>query len=234
MRHSLGIAASLTAIACAVASSANPAGGAPSGVRGDAESPLIACGGGPPFPAKALDRPPNAERGRSPLARVLRRAVHSDHPELPPIDNHGWRLLSRNSETAQFGEGKPRSLDLVELHKGPGGNWKPHGLSWQCWPNVFRESFEAAQWLLSDNEPHPAPQSTSLKLDVYCAGADGLVTEVEYGAKAVRIGIFAPAQDPDPETCPDHPIQVDVELAEPLGDRALADTGYYPPMQIFP
>ncbi len=119
------------------------------------------------------------------------------------------------------------------------GAWTP--LSWGgCRLQPHKDGLEIGRWQLDPDFPSPDPGDTSIQVlaaDLQCASgvaADDRLLEPDVHASEGKIVITFWAHPlKGAQTCPSHPpARRVVDLGGPLGLRALADGGVYPPETV--
>ena len=211
--------------------------------RGDTE---LTCGGGPRFPATALDERAPAAAVDHDAARALLafladpppRSAIDDIEQRPPTD--GWFVLAIDESAAVFGHGD-RSPYTVAFLDRENDAWELDGWTIRCVPTVpLPEGLGRVRVTLDPDRPRPQPTDTTIHLHVTeqaCASGRAMGDrlrgpQVEESADQVLIA-FAVESEFVPATCPANPPQpVTVELDAPLGTRAIRDGLSHPPSDI--
>jgi hypothetical protein len=193
-------------------------------------------------PIVAFGGPTGAERGQGGPEQALRRFLRE--PGWGWIPKRHWRSLGRNSNVAEFVQGRvssrgEREMSWLGFFKQK-GKWKWGG-SGGCIPRTVRSGVSAAQWDLYD-EKTPPPDTETLVVgieEIACHGfQDSLerlqTPEVRYTPTAALITFWVRPIEGG-ATCPaPPPSRYELNLPGPLGDRKLYDAGTYPPRPIKP
>lgn len=225
---------------CAMSSAAAQS---PGGVQKAAFTGVVACegGGSHPFTAAVLRRPRNAERGRSPSARALRRFLRTSWiGELYP--KHRWFIFSKWRSGAKkfitFASGRLTSMSTMTFERKRRGEWEWVGSGGgECFPRRLVEpNLASTRWHLDPTRLPIDPAATSIWVsmdELACnsgRNADGRASMpiVRYEPhQIVMLGKIKPNRGT--HTCPSNPPTfVEVRLTEPIGDRALVDGGSVP------
>lgn len=204
----------------------------------DEEDLALTCGSPLRFGADALQGPVGVESADHPLAASLRGLI-ADSP-LPKRD--GWQLAVLTPDQALF---------LLPANEAEGsGYWNAEfqlaDSSWryvrsgQCDMTPTFAGAEPARWELSPGST-PTPETRRLQLRVFeQACSSGRSPEGRVGPAAVvyrddaLIVIIATRPLPGAQTCePGPPVDIEFDLAEPLGDRALLNGATLPAELIY-
>lgn len=149
----------------------------------------------------------------------------------------GWRVVSANDERVVAMARRRGGAYMSAAFERSGDRWAPAGFADDCKPRVAVGRRSPARWELAEE---PAPGDTRLVVmatEIACSSGRRLTqrntrSHVEYGEEAVSIVVSAPVSG---GTCVDNdPWRLEVELDEPVGDRALLDAAEYPPEQRYP
>jgi hypothetical protein len=188
------------------------------------------------IPAAVFQASATAELAPDDAANALRQYVHSPTAVEAGWPAAGWRLVSHTSDAATF------------LARGPTTWWiatfAPAGGGWEfneggaCDLGVaLPEGVGFASWRVDPATP-PAPGDTALHLlgtELACANgkppqaARILDPIVLPGDQAITIALLV-RQVPGGADCPGNPeFPITIDLAEPLGSRALFDGSTVPP-----
>jgi hypothetical protein len=197
-------------------------------------------------PSAVFAEVPEAGLGRSALDRALRREVR-DLAVNRSV--HGWRLARRLPGRAGFVRGHPgaelesrHELEYMEMQRRR-GRWGMESYSQKCWLWTMRRGRGADSWFLAPDQPPLGPDTQAIRV---IAGARCTRTERpptlageprfdEFGGKLVMTlwlrypprrggSVLVPCESGLPPWPP-----FEIELPQPLGDRALFNGGEYPP-----
>lgn len=203
----------------------------------------VSCGLGLAFdPNTTFSGPADAERGKLPAERALRRLTTKGYLSWAP--DRGWRLGRETGNAAIFLRGHPgaemesgEELERLELHRRR-GDWRMVGYDSWCPLFSVRRGSTAQPWFLADGQPDPTPATRRIRVDVgpgYCDGKAAAEAEkpvfrglrgklvLTIWLRRVRVGRGV-ACDP-----PAHEPALLVRLPGRLGHRELLDGGVYPP-----
>lgn len=201
------------------------------------------CNGMTFDPVAAFSGPTNAERGRLPAERALRRLLGRDFPF--PLPQHHWRLAATKPGRALFLHGRlgaemetPTQLESYELRRRK-GHWEMNAYSSICHPLSARGGHFATTWFLSKSQPELTATTERIRIDVgaRCSKSEDLNARAEpefteIAGKLVLTVFIRPARKTTNVACfgevPPGPPLV-VELPGPLGTRQLFDGGLFPP-----
>lgn len=213
--------------------------------RGDTD---LTCGdgGGPGFPASALEDKVLATDVDDPAARALigfmadppPRSAMEDIEQRPPVD--GWFVLTIDDATAVFGHGDGPPYVAAFLERSNDG-WRLKGWTIRCAPVVpLPEGLGVVEVTLDPDHPRPEPSDTTIHLRVSeraCVSGQAMGDrlrgpQLEESDDQILIA-FAVESLFGPATCPGNPPEaVTVELDASLGDRAIRNGLVYPPADI--
>jgi hypothetical protein len=196
---------------------------------------LVTCGG-MSFPYSALENPLGFEDTDHPLAAALLESLSSGEGAF--LGEGSWRLLLDDGDHALVAQGDPPGATMS--FEWTGDRWIWSGLSGgPCETRVvLPPGLGEADWILDPAFPEPGPDTTEIHVLVTersCTGAaeigDRLVgPEIRQTAHEVVVAFAVIPLEGGAFTCPGNPsLPVTVELDEPLGDRVLADGGFFPP-----
>jgi hypothetical protein len=205
------------------------------------DNPTITCGVAAtlPFPAAALSGPTRVERGSSPAAK----AFHSDlaGPNSGYFDNGGrlkvWRLATETEHDAYFlgGDGTQRYFQHYTFKGGKWG-WANGGSCAST--TVVEPDLNIVALNLDDDETVDA-STTKVRLQVTeltCTGGAALTADRVVGpqvhVEADRVVITMAARKPADATSKScvaaQPLEVVVDLGQPLGSRPLLNGNRFP------
>jgi hypothetical protein len=216
-----------------------------------AEEPILgrpgtfscAVEGGLTFPQSAFRNPTGAERGRDEPARLLRRALREfdgTDPRAPKLPAHGWRELVRTAEQVEFHNDRPEGIFTngwsvtVEFRDG---RWQG-GIVGQCAARRVVPGHEVPEVTLPVGRPRRSARAlTVLVTTGGCGGEppeDRLerIEVLETRHTVTVLALLRPEPPPPPGTpCPavGHVLRESVDLARPLGGRAVRDASRFPP-----
>jgi hypothetical protein len=200
--------------------------------------PTFTCGGDERFPADALIGDGSAERGGDLAATALRQFLAGPDGASYPFPTTGWFRVAETPSTVVFVAPGDRETPWVMVAFGMG----PTGVSvdryGQCRASLaLPAGVDSADWWVDPGAALPGPDVTTIAGFVReraCASGrspEGRVLGpvVLYSESAVVV-TYAIAALPGGQDCQGNPaLEVTVELAEPLGERALLDGGTFPP-----
>lgn len=205
------------------------------------DDPTITCGinSSLPFPAAALSSPTGAERGSSPAAK----AFHSDltGPNHGYFDNGGllkvWRLATETDHDAYFlgGDGAERYFQHYTFKGGRWG-WDDSGSCASTTVVVPGTNIVALN--LDDGQTVDA-DTTKVRLQVTeltCTGGAALTADRIVGpqvhVEADRVVVTMATRPPTDATSKScvaaQPLEVVVDLGQPLGSRPLLNGNRFP------
>jgi hypothetical protein len=208
----------------------------------------VTCGDDtPPFPIEALNASPDADRSNDAASRALQALLGDPiRNPAPGSTTEGWRQVLVTSTDAQFvvttSSPSPRWLmawltstgvsPLVEgWHFRSGGECRP-----ELW---FGPELRRAELILDPARPvGPSDRSVGLQLhELTCSGGQGPEGRIQepilsYAADRIFVAI-AILQLPGEQDCPGvDATAYSLELAEPIGTRALFDAAQVPAVPI--
>lgn len=186
------------------------------------------------FPASALSGPADAELAQTVQALALRAFLTSAEGEGYPAV--GWRIASSSTDRVDYLAPRNDGWWFVSVEDIPDqGGWQ----AWEygeCDPQVeLPNGFGFASWVL-DPANLPAADATSLTIlatELACASgqpmAGRLTTPIVVETPdAVTIAVVVRTR-PGDQDCQGNPSEpVLIQLAQPLGGRALFDGSAYP------
>ena len=203
-------------------------------------------GGGPGFPASAVEERVLAEDLDDPAAQALL-AIMADPPpqsamedieQRPPSD--GWFLLAIHDAAAIFGHGNDSPLIAAFLERTEDG-WQFNGWTIRCTPSVpLPPGLGPVRVELDPDHPHPTPSDTVIHLRITereCVSGQAMGDRLR-GPQILETDdqvliAFAVESRFVPGTCPSNPSEaVTVELSSPLGSRPVRNGLFYPPMDL--
>jgi hypothetical protein len=205
---------------------------------------MISCGA-EPFPVSALDHPVGAETGTDPSDQALAAWLADQSPSIgAPLT--GWKRLYLDNESAQYtsaGDATGEGVSLTFEHHGNTWQWAGSG-GGGCASGgaVFVPGTAETNWSLDPTFPAPKPTDITVHILVdRLACNDGVpVTPDEVHAPAITFTAVSVAVlyvsdpvSPGAHTCPGPmgtPLLLD--LAQPVGQRALLDGSAYPPAPV--
>ncbi len=214
--------------AASVSSAPSPATAAAAPVAAQ----LVTCGYGG-FPAADLEAVGEDQDDDDPAAAALRDHIAGARPIADWIPEHGYFEVLRTPDLVLWIN---RNVDgpVQGVAQRREGSWSAtvHGCQQ---PESVTEGTVPVIWALA-SEPDPA----AIELDVLatsreCAGGEATgdrlrPPEVVETGESVTITFVADPLPPGTYTCPgSEPTPVTVQLAAPVGDRALLDGGTIPP-----
>lgn len=240
-RVRLGLAAAVLAVAGCISTGLPP----PTQIAdpGLLANPLRYTCGGLIFDPALFDAPGNAEQADDPMAKVLREYIAQTAREGEPLPETGWHLLEKRVDGADYlatravaGEGTEVVSATITLNVSLARR--------AVWNRCRAEALlpaglSAGSWTLADPaKPHPGARTFRLAVEEdHCASGrspEGRIVGPAIQADERRIVIlFGIQQLSGAQTCQNGPpALVDVELDEPIGDRALVDPGHWPNASI--
>jgi hypothetical protein len=200
--------------------------------------PALTCGGDERFPPEALVGDGTAERGGDLAATALRDFLAGPDSEGFPFPDSGWfRVFETTSRVVFVAPGDLTApWVMVAFEVGPSGVViDRYG---QCQARVaMPEGATAADWWVDPAAGVPGPEATTVAGFVReraCASGrspEGRILDplVLYTEAAVLV-VYAIEDLPGGQDCQGNPaFPITLELAEPIGDRALLDGATFPP-----
>jgi hypothetical protein len=204
--------------------------------------PMLTCAADLPFSPAALQQPALAEFGLDDAAAALRTLLETSAEDegievmVDSFPRNGWRRVFQSDRAVLFvapGQAD-RQWVMVRLARGATG-WEEDGYAECHMELALPEGVGRATWWLDPDAPSPGPEATELSaiiVEQSCASGQPpvgrvLAPAIVYGTDAITITI---AVRQDPGDCPMNPeFPLTIQLAEPLGDRALLDGSVFPP-----
>ena len=200
--------------------------------------PSLTCGGDERFSPAALQLPGFAEREGDPAADALRSFLGEPQPEelVRAFPAAGWHRVFESDQMVVFVARGDAEMPwvVVAFERGETG-WQIDRYG-QCRAQLaLPEGVGLATWWLDPAARPPAREATELSaiiVEQACASGQPpvgrvLAPAIVYGADAITITIAVRVIGGD---CPGNPeFSVTIQLAEPLGDRALLDGSVFPP-----
>jgi hypothetical protein len=204
--------------------------------------PMLTCGSDQPFSPAALQLPGFAEHEPDDAAAALRTfletAAEDDAIEMmvDAFPRNGWRRVFQSERVVLFvaPSETDRQWVMVQFARGDTG-WTIDGYG-QCHMQIaLPEGIGRATWWLDPAADPPGQEATELSaliVEQSCASGQPpvgrvLAPAIVYGADAITITIAVRVIGGD---CPSNPaFPLTIQLAEPLGDRALLDGSVFPP-----
>ncbi|MEM7142760.1 MAG: hypothetical protein AAF548_17185 [Actinomycetota bacterium] len=198
--------------------------------------PAVTCGGWGPTRLSILDDPPDiAADSDDPLHVALRVGGVGGGP----VPAEGWRTLLRSDEAATLYWTDGSSFLIHTFENGPAG-WSLRGSSAGSGECPLRLALADGLGIMEirlDPDNPPEPTSTTLHLLVNQRSCSGGASGVENmltpeviesdGEILLAIGVIPPE---GPQTCPgNEAAPITIELAAPIGDRAILDGLAVPP-----
>jgi hypothetical protein len=227
--------------ACATAPTSTPSAGA-SATLDPAwlTRPALTCGGDERFPAEALIGAGTAELGGDQAATALRAFLAGPDAATYPFPASGWFRVFESPSSVVFVARGDRATPWVTVafETGPAGTrLERYG---ECQARLALPDGLGPAEFWVDPAAAPGPEATTIAgfiRERACASGrspEGRVLDpiVVYGEAAVLVA-YAVAKRPGGQECPSNPpLEVVLELAEPLGERALLDGGTFPPRDV--
>jgi hypothetical protein len=226
------------AASLAPSESAPPATSSPTLPPAAVLDPFLTCGGEERFSPAALQLPGFAEREGDPAAAALRAFLLKTQPEelVGVFPATGWHRVFESDQTVVFVARGPADMPWVMVAFDRGDTaWTIDGYG-QCHMQIaLPEGIGRATWWLDPAAGPPGPEATELSaliVEQNCASGKPPVGRVlppaiVYGADAITITIAVRMEGGDCPSNPEFPLTI--QLAEPLGDRALLDGSVFPP-----
>lgn len=186
----------------------------------------------------ALKNPRGAERGRDRFAAELRQEIALDRL----LPKHGWFVLSRSSKRVVFAQGGLLSLSAASFLRRSNGRVELEGWGARigCLPRrVTTAGSAGVLWNVLPTAPPVDTTATKLRMavDTYRCGADTGVERVSVDRVKYRRGTIDILLDEKPGPACEHPIYdptvIDIQLAQPIGDRVLRDASVIPSVDRF-
>jgi hypothetical protein len=206
--------------------------------------PLVSCNLGPSFPYSVWLDPPLLDDLDHPAADAIREELANPGPETPQVADAGapWVVLALDDSTALFTSiGENVMSTITFSNDGSGWRWSGSSSGAPCQPAVvLPEGLGRANVTLDPAFGTPEPADSTLHLLVTeqaCSSGEEpgdrlLEPQVIETATEVLVA-FAVIVQLGPQECPGVlPTPVVVELAEPLGDRVVADGLTVPPRPL--
>ena len=224
--------------------SASPATGSPSPTLppGAVLDPMLTCGTDQPFSPAALQLPGFAEHEPDDAAAALRNFLDTEAAEqgvdamVDAFPRNGWRRVFQSERAVLFvaPSETDRQWVMVQFARGDTG-WTIDGYG-QCHMQIaLPEGVGRATWWLDPASGPPGRDATELSAIIQeqsCASGQSpegriLAPAIVYGADAITITIAIRIKGGDCQMTPEFPLTI--QLAEPLGARALLDGSVFPP-----
>jgi hypothetical protein len=202
----------------------------------------LTCGTDQPFSPAALQLPGFAEQEPDAAAAALRTFLETAAEDegievmVDAFPRSGWRRVFQTDRAVLFvaPEDVDRQWVMVAFARGATG-WEIDGYG-QCHMQIaLPEGIGRATWWLDPAPGPPGQEATELSaiiVEQSCASGQPpvgrvLAPAIVYGEDAITITIAVRVIGGD---CPGNPeFPVTIQLAEPLGDRALLDGTVFPP-----
>lgn len=203
---------------------------------------MLTCGADLPFSPAALQQPAIAEFGFDDAAAALRTLLETSADDedievmVDSFPRNGWRRVFQSDREVLFvaPEDGDRRWVMVRFARGATG-WEDDGYA-QCHMELaLPEGIGPATWWLDPAAGPPGQEATELSAIIQeqsCASGQSpegrvLAPAIVYGADAITITIAVRVIGGDCQMTPEFPLTI--QLAEPLGDRALLDGSVFPP-----
>lgn len=250
------VAVALAGLTALVSGCATGAGDGPGPTtHGASAAPTVDPGGGPPvipavdgarytcggpgFRAEVFAQPATAETETHGSAEALRAAIAQVGPDIDMLPATGYRLVYRDDTRADYIAGEPAGEMVSASVEVVDGAWQLQGWG-GCRPEIVIDGLSVATWVLDPVLPAPDGATTQVRAVVTeraCTGARPMggrlqPPRISYTETAVIVVFAAVPLEGDGFDCPGNPsTRVEVELAEPLGDRRLLDGAFFPPVE---
>jgi hypothetical protein len=200
--------------------------------------PSLTCGGDERFSPAALQLPGFAEAEGDPAAAALRSFLGETQPEemVGAFPASGWHRVFESEQMVVFVARGDADMPwvMVAFERGETG-WEMDR-NGQCRAQIaLPEGIGRATWWLDPAAGPPGEDATELSaiiVEQACASGQPpvgrvLAPAVVYGEDVITITIAVRVIGGD---CPGNPLfPLTIQLAEPLGDRALLDGSVFPP-----
>ena len=209
------------------------------------DDPVVACPDYEAIPSSQLAHLRSIDEIDHPAVDALRAELEA--PSGEPLPPGRWVVVDVGYHEAEFAVLSPAGSSAASFERPYGkddGQWRLAGTGWAapCAPRVPLPPGLAHVEVGLDPEQPPDPQATSIGLLVTreaCASGQAMGDalrgpQVSETDDAVLVA-FAYVITGGSATCPGNPHEpVTVELAEPLGERAVFDGLHYPPRRLTP
>ncbi|MGB0872682.1 MAG: hypothetical protein ACPGYP_06040 [Solirubrobacterales bacterium] len=193
------------------------------------------------FPAGNIDNPLGAEADSDPPNKALADYLNGDGARRDRLSPTGWRELVADENVAMFGWEDPsgQTVRSVIVEREPGPRWSARSAQY-CDARYFRSGELFADLRLGAALPDVDGTSLRLKasLPVYaCAVSKNPHIDVEETDSEIRVVVAVDekiASDNDKTTCIKRfkPQLLEIDLAEPVGNRKVVDGSYLVPREI--
>lgn len=196
---------------------------------------LYTCGYGP-FDPTRLEGSGDLEDEDSPLGKALRRLFEYSEGELLAKED-GWRVVRETSDEVQVMAPRDGEWFVSATFTKDGDRYIAGGFG-DCRPTAVLGRRSPMTWELADSVGRDSDTIDVLATEIECASArspspDQIDTHVDYSEEEVSVLVYV--DEIVGGECPGNPaVPFTVELAEPIGDRALLDAARYPPQAKHP
>jgi hypothetical protein len=202
----------------------------------------LTCGGfdqAPNFPASVLNSAPGAENDPDPAAEGLRALLRP----RPGLQQSGWRRVVESPSLVLFVAAGPADEPWFQviMSRTPTGTWQTSGYGGCQLRVVFGPDVGRADLYFDPSRP-PSPSDRSVQLliaEEACSGGASpegriLAPQLAYRSDAIYVAITIRNRPGEQDCQGVDPSPYALELAEPLGSRALFDATVVPPQRVEP